>query len=136
MILFIAALGEHYVSGKGYYSYTSTNGYFIGRVPLWIPFMWVFVLQGALLFTLIIGLADFLAIYFSGIICLLFDFIIVEPYLCAQKKLWQWTPVEGGYFRFIPNRLNRFTAPVGNYITWFLFPFLLNSSLYVACLVF
>ena len=135
LILIIAALGEHYVSGKGYYSYTSQNGYFIGRVPLWIPFMWVFMVQSTLLLTLMAGLTSLHAVYFSGIICVFCDLVVIEPLLCSQRGFWEWTVVERGYFRFIPAGLNRFTAPPGNYIVWFLFPFLLNSALYITSLL-
>ena len=134
VVLIIAAIGEHYVSGKGYYFYTSRNGYFVGRVPLWIPFMWVFMVQGTLLMTLVAGLTGFQAVYFSGIICMLFDLVIAEPFLCSQKRFWEWTAIDKGYFFFIPERFNRFTAPPGNYIIWFLFPFILNSALYVTSL--
>ncbi len=135
MVLLIAALGENHVSGKGYYSYTSVNRYFVGRVPLWIPFMWVFVVQGALLMCLLSGFTGFVAVYVSGIMCILGDFLFAEPYLCAQKKLWEWKPVEKGYFKFVPAKINRFTAPLGNYVVWFVFPFLLNSALYITSFV-
>lgn len=135
IILIISATGEHYVSGKGYYSYTSLNGYFIGRVPLWIPFLWVFMVQSTLLLTLMTGLAGLQAVYISGVICMACDMVVIEPFLCSQKKFWEWTSVDNGYFRFIPMEFNRFTAPPGNYIVWFLFPFLLNSALYMASLL-
>jgi len=134
IILIIAALGEHYVSGKGYYSYSLQNGYFVGRVPLWIPFLWIFMVQSTLLITLMAGLSGIQAVYFSGIICMFCDLLVIEPFLCSQKRFWEWTTVERGYFRFIPAEFNRFTAPPGNYIVWFLFPFLLNSALYITSL--
>ncbi|MCK4280014.1 MAG: hypothetical protein KAW94_05520, partial [Candidatus Thorarchaeota archaeon] len=67
-VLIVGAIGEHYISGQGYYYYTKskTNGFFVGRVPLWIPFMWVFTVQGTLLFSLMMGLPAAEAILSSG----------------------------------------------------------------------
>jgi uncharacterized membrane protein len=132
VVLITAAIGEHIVSGKGYYSYTSRNGVFVGRVPLWIPFMWVSLVQGTLLLSLIGGLTGITAVYVSSLICFLADFLIMEPYLCSRKNLWVWKEVEGGYFDFIPESMNRFTAPPGNYIVWFIFPFIQNIVLYIS----
>ena len=131
-VLIMATIGEHHVSGKGYYLYTPKNGIFIGRVPLWIPFMWVSVVQGALLLCLLAGFQGLAAVYVSGLICSLADFLFIEPYLCSRENFWEWKTVEGGYFDFIPDNLNRFTAPPGNYIAWFAFPFILNAALYIS----
>ncbi|MFW9967896.1 MAG: hypothetical protein ACFFEA_12155 [Candidatus Thorarchaeota archaeon] len=131
-VMFVAWLGEHYVSGKGYYYYTPYNGLFVGRVPTWIPLMWVFVVQGGLLLFLSFGFAGVSAAVASGIFCALLDLAFIEPYLSARKTLWHWTPVHAGYFAFIPSKANRFTAPPGNYIVWFVFPALLNVLLITA----
>ena len=131
-ILFIFAIstaGEHYVSGKGYYRYTESNGYFIGRVPLWIPLMWVAIIQYALLVGSILNSNPIITIALSGLICLTLDSLFIEPYLCKKKQLWQWTDVDSGYFSFLPHSMNRFTAPPGNYIVWLLFPLIANSGL-------
>lgn len=132
--LSIGGLGEHYVSGRGYYHYTNVNGVFVGRVPAWIPFMWVFVVQGTLLFALLLGLKGFAAVAGSGFIGLLLDSLILEPYLSKSKGLWRWTHVESGYFDFVPPNLNRFYAPVGNYLVWLFFPAIMNW--FLQCLVF
>lgn len=129
MILLVAGLGEHYVSGKGYYHYSETNGIFIGRVPVWIPLMWVFVVQASLIVPYLFGVNIILAALISGILCIAFDLIVVEPILCRMKELWSWMPVDEGYFTFIPEKLDRFTAPPGNYLVWLLFPILMNLSL-------
>lgn len=125
-ILIVASVGEHVVSGRGYYHYTNVNGVFVGRVPVWIPVMWVFVIQGALLLSLTMGLVGLQAILLSGIICASLDIIAVEPLLSAKYGMWLWTSVDEGYFKFIPAQVNRFTAPFGNYLTWLIFPILLN----------
>ena len=125
-ILIVASVGEHLISGRGYYHYTNVNGVFVGRVPIWIPLMWVVVIQGALLFSLAIGLVGLQAILLSGFLCASLDIIAVEPLLSAKYGMWRWTSVDEGYFKFIPAQVNRFTAPFGNYLTWLLFPILLN----------
>ncbi len=125
-ILIVASVGEHIVSGRGYYHYTNVNGVFVGRVPIWIPLMWVFVIQAALLFSLGIGLVGLQAIMLSGVLCASLDIIAVEPLLSAKYGMWRWTSVDEGYFKFIPAQVNRFTAPFGNYLTWLIFPILLN----------
>ena len=125
-ILIVASVGEHLISGRGYYHYTNVNGVFVGRVPIWIPLMWVVVIQGALLFSLAIGLIGLQAIFLSGFLCASLDIIAVEPLLSAKYGMWRWTSVDGGYFKFIPTQVNRFTAPFGNYLTWLIFPILLN----------
>ncbi|MHA1615609.1 MAG: hypothetical protein ACTSYJ_12250 [Candidatus Thorarchaeota archaeon] len=125
-ILIVASVGEHVVSGRGYYHYTNVNGVFVGRVPVWIPVMWVFVIQGALLFSLTMGLVGLQAILLSGFLCASLDILAVEPLLSAKYGMWRWTSVDKGYFKFIPAQVNRFTAPFGNYLTWLIFPILLN----------
>lgn len=134
-ILLIAAIGEHYVSGKGYYHYTKMNGLFVGRVPIWIPLMWVVVIQGSFALLLAFGLRSADAVALSGVICSSLDFYLIEPLLSRKIGMWLWNSVEHGYFRFIPPRINRFTAPVGNYITWMFFPVILNSFLHYSSLI-
>ncbi|MCF2138219.1 MAG: carotenoid biosynthesis protein [Candidatus Thorarchaeota archaeon] len=127
--LLIATLGEHLVSGQGYYYYTKHNGLFIGNVPLWIPFMWVFTVQVSMISALTWGLPGLAAAVGSGLIASLVDFAFLEPYFSRQQGYWIWQSVERGYFRFVPKELHRFTAPPGNYITWFLFPTIMNVFL-------
>ncbi|RDE12925.1 MAG: hypothetical protein C4K47_06975 [Candidatus Thorarchaeota archaeon] len=124
--LAIGGLGEHYVSGQGYYHYTNVNGVFVGRVPTWIPFMWVFVVQGTLIAAILLGLKGFSAVTGSGILGLVLDSVFLEPYLSKTKGLWQWRHVESGYFHFVPPNLNKFYAPIGNYMVWLFFPIVMN----------
>jgi hypothetical protein len=126
LILLIAAVGEHLVSGKGYYHYTTMNGIFVGRVPAWIPLMWVTAIQGTFLLPLVAGIDSTVAIALSGIICASLDLYFIEPLLSRKLGMWRWTSVTRGYFSFIPQRINRFTAPFGNYLTWLFFPIAMN----------
>jgi len=128
-IVLVAAGGEHFVSGKGYYHYTHINGVFIGRVPAWIPLLWVAVIQSSLIVPLMVGTSMIEAITISGLLCFSLDFYLLEPLLSRKLGMWRWTAVERGYFRFIPKQVNRFTAPFGNYLTWLIFPIVLNSFL-------
>ncbi|MGQ4912860.1 MAG: hypothetical protein ACP6KW_11870 [Candidatus Thorarchaeota archaeon] len=132
-ILLVAGVGENVVSSQGYYYYTRQhlNGPFVRRVPVWIMYLWVFSIQTSLLVSLSLGFTGLNASMMAGFLALLFDLTILEPYLSRTINLWKWTPVERGYFRFIPERLNRFTAPPGNYVVWYLFPFIANSLLIV-----
>jgi len=128
-IFLVAAIGEHVVSGKGYYHYTHINGVFIGRVPTWIPLLWVAVIQGSLIFPLMLGIGMIDAVSISGLLCVSLDFYVLEPLLSSKLGMWRWTSVEQGYFGFIPKQVNRFTAPFGNYLTWLIFPIVLNGFL-------
>ncbi|MBE0525681.1 hypothetical protein E4H12_02380 [Candidatus Thorarchaeota archaeon] len=129
VILLIAAIGEHLVSGKGYYHYTNMNGIFVGRVPAWIPLMWVAAIQGTLILPLMLGVGSTVAIALSGIICATLDLYFIEPLLSRKLGMWRWTSVERGYFSFVPSQVNRFTAPFGNYLTWLIFPIAMNAFL-------
>lgn len=135
LILIIATTGEHFISGKGYYHYTEVNGLFFGRVPTWIPLMWIVAIQGSFVSLLMIGFQSVEAIAFSGIICSLIDFYVIEPLLSRKMGVWRWHSVEDGFFRFIPPRINRFTAPFGNYVTWMVFPLILNAFLHYSSIV-
>ena len=127
-IVLVASIGESYVSSRGYYEYpkNDNNGPFIGKVPVWIPFLWIFSIQTALLTGLIFGLSGTEACLLSGLLALVFDFLFLEPYFSHQKELWIWYSVENGYFGFIPAQFDRFTAPPGNYVVWLVFPILMN----------
>ena len=129
VILLVSAAGEHIVSGKGYYHYTNINGVFIGRVPTWIPLLWVAVIQSSLIFPMILGIDMLDAISISGLLCVSLDFYLLEPLLSRKLGMWRWTSVDSGYFGFIPKQVNRFTAPFGNYLTWLIFPIVLNAFL-------
>lgn len=135
IILVVATAGEHYVSGKGYYHYTPKNGLFIGRVPLWIPLMWIFTIQCSYALFLVLGFGSTDAIALSGVICASVDFYLIEPLMSRRIGMWLWNSVERGYFRFVPPKINRFTAPVGNYVTWLIFPVILNAFLYYSSLI-
>jgi len=131
LIFCIAALGESFVSSQGYYHYTrhKRNGPFVRNVPLWIVFLWIFIIQGSLILSIMIGYTGVQAVVMSGMITCIIDFLLLEPFLSRHLELWQWTSRKRGYFYFIPARLNRFTAPPGNYIAWLLFPLVANSFL-------
>ena len=131
-ILTVATVGEHLVSGKGYYHYTTMNGVFVGRVPTWIPLMWIVVIQGAFLISMMFSTRTMDAIALSGILCASLDLYILEPLLSRKLGMWRWTSVDDGLFSFIPKSVNRFTAPFGNYLTWLIFPIILN--LFLICL--
>jgi len=124
VIILVASIGEHYVSGKGYYHYTPVNGLFVGRVPVWIPFMWIVFCHVGFLLALGGGLTEAPAYLSAGMFGLLTDFAAVEPVASRMKGLWLWKPVNNGYFGFVPPQVNRFTAPIGNYLVWFGFPVL------------
>lgn len=132
IIMIVGIAGEHYISGKGYYYYTDVkhNGFFIGRVPSWIPFMWVFVVQGMLIIPIMLGFSMVWSIINSGLLCFILDLVVIEPILSRKRSLWAWTPVEKGYLGFLPSQIDRFTAPPGNYIVWFVFPVITNALLY------
>lgn len=138
LILFVSVIGENIVSSQGYYHYTrqESNGVFVRNMPLWIMFLWVFCIQASLLIPYSLGLDAVSTILASGFIASMVDIILFEPYMSRKKGLWLWKSVENGYFEFIPSRLNRFTAPPGNYITWFMFPILANCFLAVLMLPF
>jgi hypothetical protein len=127
-IILIAVFGESIVSSQGYYQYPKKdlNGPFIRNVPIWIPFLWIFSIQTAFLTGLVFGLTGLQACLLSGLLAVIFDLTVLEPYLSRHVELWIWSPVEKGYFRFIPKELDRFTAPPGNYVVWLAFPILMN----------
>jgi magnesium-transporting ATPase (P-type) len=130
-VFVIASFGESFVSSQGYYHYTKhrRNGPFVRNVPIWIVFLWIFITQGAFLLSIAIGLTGFAASWMSGILACTADFLLLEPILSRYMELWRWTPVRRGYFSFIPARLNRFTAPPGNYLAWLFFPMIANGIL-------
>ncbi|MFW9769174.1 MAG: hypothetical protein ACFFF9_11710 [Candidatus Thorarchaeota archaeon] len=137
LIMSIALIGENLVSSKGYYHYTrqDPNGPFVRNTPVWIVFLWVFCIQASLLIPLALGFGALSSILTSGLIASSIDFYFFEPYMSRRRKLWLWNSVDSGYFGFIPSRLNRFTAPPGNYITWLVFPILANSFLALLCIL-
>ena len=127
-IVLIAVFGESLVSSQGYYQYPKKhdNGPFIRNVPLWIPFLWIWSIQSTFLTGLVFGLSGIQAAVLSGLFAAVFDLVILEPYFSRHKELWVWDSVADGYFKFIPKELDRFTAPPGNYITWLIFPIVIN----------
>ena len=127
-IVGIAVFGESFVSSQGYYQYPKNhnNGPFIRNVPIWIPFLWIWSIQSSFLFGLTLGLTGIQAVVLSGILAAVFDLVFLEPYFSRRKELWVWDSVADGYFKFIPKQLDRFTAPPGNYITWLVFPIVIN----------
>jgi hypothetical protein len=88
--------------------------------------MWVFVVQASFIIPLMIGLSAATSIISSGLLCFIFDLVIIEPMLSRKRSLWAWTSVDKGYLGFLPSHLDRFTAPPGNYLVWFIFPVIAN----------
>ena len=136
-IVLVAVFGESIVSSQGYYQYPKKhdNGPFIRNVPIWIPFLWIFTIQTSFLTGLVFGLSGIHACVLSGLFTVAFDLIFLEPYFSRQKELWIWDSVEGGYFKFIPKQLDMFTAPPGNYITWVIFPIIMNFGTILVSLI-
>ena len=130
-VLLISTVGEHYVSSQGYYQYSQSinNGPFLGRVPLWIPLMWLTIIQGTFIFSHLLSISGLPLCVATGVTAFVADILIIEPILSAKLGLWHWTPVENGYFSFVPPQINRFTAPFGNYFVWFSFVGLANFLL-------
>lgn len=122
-VLLVSTLGENIVSSQGYYRYArkAVNGPFARNVPMWIPLMWLTVVHSTFLLSLLIGVDELTAAMLSGVIASSIDWAIIEPLMSRQLGLWKWKKVEKGYFHFIPKEFNRFTAPFGNYLTWFIF---------------
>jgi len=137
-IILVAVFGESLVSSRGYYQYPKKegNGPFIRNVPIWIPFLWIFSIQTSFLTGLVFGLPGIQACVLSGILAVVFDLVILEPYFSRQKELWIWDSVADGYFKFIPKQLDRFTAPPGNYITWLFFPIVMNYGTILMSMIF
>ncbi len=129
LILIASFVGEHIVSSWGYYHYTDKNNFFIGNVPVSIPLFWVFFIQMSLIVSKFFLRSDSLIVFVSALILFLLDLLFLEPFLSKRKKYWVWTPKEKGMFHFIPEEINNFTAPFGNYFTWFVFPVLMNTLL-------
>lgn len=131
LVISVAVIGENLVSSQGYYHYTrqETNGPFVRSVPLWIMFLWVFCVQTGFLVSLNLGLGGISACLMSGILISIADLLLIEPFMSRTMELWRWTPVVNGYFRIVPSKVHRFTAPPGNYVTWFVFPILANCFL-------
>lgn len=122
----IGTFGEHLISSQGYYHYTELNGFFFGKVASWIPFMWLFAIQGLFLIGILLGLDGISASVLAGTMGASVDLALIEPYCSKKKSLWIWKSVANGYFRFVPQKVNRFTAPPGNYIVWYMFPLLMG----------
>ena len=134
-VIIVAIIGENYVVEKGYYRYSSANSPFIRNVPLWIIPLWLYMIQITALLghALGLGLVDIViqplfrwggivVCLFSGLLCFLIDFVIIEPLFSKRLDLWSWHSINNGFFSFIPEKYNKYTAPAGNYIVWFGFP--------------
>lgn len=138
-IVIVAIVGENFVVNKGYYTYSPENKPFIRKVPIWIIPMWLSIIQITALLGHALGLGyvdivippyirygGIVVCIFSGCACFILDFIFIEPFLSRKRGLWIWKAVENGYFGFVPEEFNKFTAPLGNYIVWFGFPIIAN----------
>ncbi len=93
-IVTVSVLGENHVSGLGYYRYSEANCCLINRVPIWIPFMWITVIQGTLPVISSYQTFNWMKILTSGIMCTLIELSFVVPCLCRRRMLWSWSQVE------------------------------------------
>jgi hypothetical protein len=137
-VLTVGTVGEHYVSSQGFYHYSQCgrNGPFLGNVPIWIPLMWLTIVQGTLVMTLLLNITGLMACVIAGLTALAADSLLIEPILSKRMGLWRWTSVERGYFAFVPHRLKRLTAPFGNYVVWFGFVGIANYLLVALVTIF
>ncbi len=137
-IVLVALFGESFVSAQGYYEYPKKddNGPFFRNVPVWIPFLWIFSIQASFLVGLVFGLPAIQACILSGILAAVFDLVFLEPYFSSHRELWIWDSVEDGYFKFVPTKLDVFTAPPGNYFTWLIFPIVINFGTIIVSTIF
>jgi uncharacterized membrane protein len=119
IVLTIALVGENLISRAGVYSYNMDHKPMIGRVPLYIPLLWLTMNLGSLFISYFafasLGIHDgFQIALFSAMIPLLVDLLFLEPKLSRDRQVWTW------------ENTTKLYAPYGNYLVWFAFPFLTN----------
>lgn len=115
----VALVGENLASRTGRYAYNMEHRPVVGRVPLFIPFLWLAMNLGSLFISYEafqnIGMTNVLYIAFvSAMIPLVLDISLLEPKLSKDRNVWTWRDT------------TRLYAPYGNYVVWFAFPFLTN----------
>jgi hypothetical protein len=133
LITIIALLGENIVSGKGFYTYKRTKPSW-RNIPIYIVPFWISIVTlmnaGSTILVSFIGLdylkSVFLTAFFTGGSCFLLDLLVIEPIMCRRMSYWQWHNKRTILSKI--NRKNGFTAPLGNYIIWFFFPFLTSAA--------
>jgi len=124
IVLTIALVGENLITRAGAYSYNLDHKPIVGKVPLFIPLLWLSMNLGSLFVSYIVfqsmGIVNGLQIaLFSAMIPLLIDLLFLEPKLSKKRQVWTWETTTKLY------------APYGNYLVWFAFPFLTNLLLMV-----
>ena len=124
IVFTVALVGENMISKAGAYSYNMEHKPVIGRVPLFIPLLWLTMNLGSLFVSYVtlstIGITDGLYIVMiSAIIPLVFDLLLFEPKLSKERNVWVW------------QKTTKLYAPYDNYLVWFAFPFLANLLLMV-----
>jgi uncharacterized membrane protein len=125
IVFTVALVGENLVSKTGTYTYNMEHRPVVGRVPLFIPFLWLALNLGSLFLAYIMlqtaGVSNGLIIAFtSAIIPLFIDLLLLEPKLSRERNVWTWRDT------------TRLYAPYGNYVVWFAFPFLANLGFLLA----
>lgn len=121
VVFTVALVGENMVSKTGSYSYNMEHRPIVGRVPLFIPFLWLAINLGSLFLAYTTfqtaGISNGLLIAFtSATIPLFIDLLLLEPKLSRERNVWVW------------HSTTKLYAPYGNYIVWFAFPFLMNLA--------
>jgi hypothetical protein len=119
VVLTVAVAGENLVSKTGSYSYNMEHRPIVGRVPLFIPFLWLAMNLGSLYISYevshMLNVTSSLYIaMMSAMIPLFIDLLLLEPRLSRGRRVWVWRTT------------TRLYAPYGNYVVWFAFPFLMN----------
>ncbi len=130
LIALIVGFGEDFVSGRGHYTYKKVKP-FKSNIPLYIIPFWIGIITllntGSALLVMEMGMDPsgggvLWSAFFTGGACFLLDLILIEPIMCKRLEYWKWHEKKTILSKF--NKKNGFTAPLGNYFTWFLFPFL------------
>lgn len=121
VVFTVALVGENMISRTGSYSYNMEHRPIVGKVPLFIPFLWLAINLGSLFISYkmlsTIGNTNGLHIaLISAMIPLFIDLLLLEPKLSKDRKVWVWQSTTKLY------------APYGNYVVWFAFPFLMNLA--------
>ncbi len=130
IITAVAFFGENIVSGMGYYTYRRVWPFYQNIpffiVPFWIAFITLSNIGSAFV-VMSLGLDPrtngiLTTAFLTGGACFILDLLFIEPYLCRKKGYWMWKMKKSILTKI--NHRNNLTAPIGNYIVWFLFPFL------------
>lgn len=96
----------------GSYNYGDVLGIKVFQTPLIIGLNWVFVIFGAYLLAIEIGVKKYLLSVVTGILAVAFDYFM-EP-VAIKLDYWNWADV---------------LIPIQNYAAWFVIAFLFSSAL-------